>query len=142
MANAITAHTIVNGTRNLILQFNMVGDGSGELSNYTLIDLNDYLEESGLRVPSDFKVMKVSGNSSIACSFKLFFGASAGENRLFFEQPLTTAEAAPFGVDYSDVGGLISGQAATDLTVRITTLGFGAANDSISLNIWIKKKYK
>ena len=142
MPNAITAHTIVNGTRNLILQFNMVGDGSGELSDYTLIDLNNYLEEPGLRVPSDFKIQKVSGRASIAVSFKLFFGASAGANRLFFEGPLSADTEGDFTQDWSNVGGLISGQADTDLTIRITTSGFNAANDSLSLSIWLKKKYK
>ena len=142
MANAITAHTILNGTRNLVLQFNMVGDGSGELSDYTLIDLNNYLEEPGLRVPSDFKVMKVSGWASIACSFKLFFGATATANRLFFEGPLATDIGGVLAQDWSDIGGLITGQADTDLTVRITTSGFNAADDSLSLSIWLKKKYK
>ncbi len=142
MANAITAHTIENGTRNFIIQFNMVGDGSGELSDYTLIDLNNYLEEPGLRVPSDFKVMKVSGRSSIACSFKLFFGSKSATNRLFFESPLASDVSGDFIQDWSDVAGLISGQADTDLTVRITTSGFGASDDSLSLLIKIKKKYK
>ncbi len=142
MANSITGHTIENGTRNLILQFNMVGDGSGELSDYTLIDLNNYLEEPGLRVPSDFKIQKVSGRASIACSFKLFFGSNSTSNRLFFEGPLSADTEGDFAQDWSDVGGLISGQADTDLTVRITTAGFGAADDSLSLLIEIKKKYK
>ena len=141
MANAITAHTIVNGTRNLILQFNMVADGTGELSDFPLLDLNNYLEEPGLRVPSDFKVIKVSGRTSIACSFKLFFGAPAA-NRLFFEAPLATDVLSDFSQDWSDIGGLITGQPNTDLTVRITTSGFAANNDSLSLVIWIKKKYK
>ena len=142
MANAITAHTIVNGTRNLILQFNMVGDGSGELTDWTLIDLNDYVQEGGGRIPDDFKVIKVTGRASIAASFKLFFGAKGGgDNRLFFEGPLATDVGGDFIQDWSNIGGLISGQPNTDQTVRITTSGFNASNDSISLNIWIKKKY-
>jgi len=141
--NAITAHTIVNGTRNLILQFNMVGDGSAELTDYILIDFNNYVEEPGLRVPSDFKVIKLNGRASVACSFKLFFGSAApGSNKLFFEGPSATDVGGDFIQDWSDIGGLITGQADTDLTVRITTSGFNANNDSLSLAIWLKKKYK
>ena len=147
MANAITAHTIENGARKLILQFNAVADGSGELTDYTLIDLNDYVGDGAqaygnFKVPTDFAVMKVSGNASLAVSFKLFFGAQAGTNRLFFENPLTTDVAAPFENDWSDIGGLATGQPNTDLTVRITTSGFGSNNDMFFLVVWIKKKYK
>ena len=88
--------------------------------------------------------MKVTGRASIAASFKLFFGAQAGggDNRLFFEGPLATDVGGDFIQDYSEMGGLTSGQPNTDMTVRITTSGFNAANDSISITIWIKKKYK
>ncbi len=136
--NSITAHTIVNGTRNLILQFNIVADGSGNYSDVKLLDLNDYAGEPA-KVPDDFKVMKVSGMNGVGTSLKLFFGAKdGGPNRLFYESIVDR----DFAQDWSDIGGLTTGQANTDLTVRISTVGFNADLDTISLTLWIKKKYK
>ena len=137
MSNSITAHTIVNGTRNLILQFNMVADGTGNESDTTLIDLNEYVEEPGLRLPRDFTIKKISGLTSAGCSVKFFFGSNTAPNRLFYE----TVTDRPFEEDWSASGGLPSLQSDTDLTIRFSTIGFDANLDVINVNIWIKKKY-
>ena len=135
MPNAITTHTIVNGTRNLILSLNMVADGTGNETDTTLIDLNDYVLEPGLRVPRDFAVKKISGLTGAGTTVKFFFGADSFPSRLFYE----TIADRPFEQEW--VGGLITGQANTDLTIRYSTIGFDANLDVINLNIWIKKKY-
>ncbi len=137
MANSITAHTIQNGSRNLILAFNLVADGSGEESAAKLIDLNNYLGDPGLRVPRDFRVMKLSGLTGAGCSVKFFFGSKTEDNRLFYE----TVTDRPFSEDWSNDGGIVTGVPDTDLTIRFSTVGFGDNLDVINLNIWIKKKY-
>ena len=134
MANTITAHTIVNGTRNLILQFNIVADGSGNYSDFALLDVTDYTGDDA-RQPNNFKVMKVAGRNGVGTSFKLKFGDSSGGHRLFFESIADNE----FYEEWED-GGLSTLLADPDMTVRITTAGFDATADTISLIIWLKKK--
>lgn len=132
MANTITAHTVENGPRNLIVQYNIVADGSGDYSDYTLLDITDYTGEDQYQ-PDDFKVCCVSGRNGVGTSFQLHFGAPSG-NRLFFES--TTDDS----FEQSWPGGLSSLLPDTDLTVRLTTSGFDAASDTITLQIHTKKK--
>ncbi len=134
MANEITAHTIVNGTRNLILQFNIVADGSGNYSDFPLLDITDYTNESQLD-PNNYKVMKVAGRNGVGTTFKLKFGDTGGSHKLFFE---STADNE-FYEEWED-GGLSPLLASPDMTVRISTTGFNASNDTISVTLWLKKK--
>ncbi len=134
MANEITAHTIVNGTRNLILQFNIVADGSGEYSNFELLNITDYTNESQLD-PNNYRVMKVSGRNGVGTTFQLKFGDTGGSHKLFFE---STADDQFY--EEWDQGGLAPLLANPDMTIRITTTGFGDSADTISLVIWLKKK--
>ena len=134
MANNITGHTIVNGSRNLILQFNIVADGSGNYSDFALLDVTDYTGNDA-RQPNNFKVMKVAGRNGVGTSFKLKFGDSGGSHRLFFESIADNE----FYEEWED-GGLSPLLANPDMTVRITTTGFDATADTISIIIWLKKK--
>ena len=134
MANAITAHTIVNGSRNLILQFNIVADGSGEYSDFVLLNITDYTG-ADQRQPNNYKVMKVAGRNGVQTTFQLKFGEEVGDHKLFFE---STAEDE-FYQEWSQ-GGLSPLLANPDMTIRITTIGFGDNLDTISLTIWLKKK--
>ena len=134
MANAITAHTIINGSRNLIIQYNLVADGSGNFSDYKLLDLTDYTG-ADQKQPNNFKVMKISGSNGVGTTFQLKFGNTAGPNRLFFE----STRDNEFYEEWAD-GGLSSLLANPDLTIRMTTTGFDTSADNISLTIWLKKK--
>ncbi len=134
MANTITAHTIVNGTRNLILQFNIVADGSGNYSDFALLDITDYTNESQLD-PNNYKVMKVAGRNGVGTTFKLKFGDTGGSHKLFFE----STRDNEFYEEW-DQGGLSPLLANPDMTVRISTTGFNASNDTISVTLWLKKK--
>ena len=134
MANAITAHTIMNGSRNLIIQFNIVADGSGNFSDYTLLDITDYTGGDQVQ-PNNYKVMKVNGSNGVGTSFKLKFGNTAGTHKLFFE---STADNEFY--EEWEQGGLSPTLADPDMTIRMTTLGFDASADTISLTIWLKKK--
>ncbi len=134
MANAITAHTIVNGSRNLIIQYNLVADATGEYSAFKLLDVTDYTGADA-RQPNNFKVMKVAGRNSVGVTFQLLFGDEGGDHRLFFE---STADDE-FYQEW-DQGGLSTLLANPDMAIRITTIGFTAAADTISLVVWLKKK--
>ena len=134
MANTITAHTIVNGTRNLILQFNIVADGSGNYSDFALLDITNYTGNDA-RQPNNYKVMKVAGRNGVGTSFKLKFGDSGSAHKLFFESIADNE----FYEEWED-GGLSPLLANPDMTIRLTTTGFDATDDTISLIIWLKKK--
>lgn len=132
MANQIVAHTIENGPRNLIIQYNIVADGSGDYSAYELLDITDYTGEDPYQ-PDDFKVRKVEGRNGVGTSFQLLFGAPSG-NRLFFE---STTDDSFF---QKWPGGMSTLLPDTDMTVRLTTNGFDASGDTISLMIHAQKK--
>lgn len=134
MANAITAHTIVNGTRNLILQFNIVADGTGNYSDFELLKVTDYTNESQPD-PNNYKVIKVAGRNGVGTTFQLKFGDTGGSHKLFFE----STRDNEFYEEW-DEGGLSTLLASPDMTIRITTLGFDISADTISLIIWLKKK--
>ena len=131
--NAITGHTIVNGTRNLILQFNIVADGTGDYSDFPLINVLDYTGDD-VRQPNNFKVMKVSGRNGTGTSFQLKFGETSNNHRLFFE----SVQDQNFHEEWP--GGLSTLLANPDMTVRISTIGFDTANDALTILVWIKKK--
>ena len=134
MSNNITAHTIINGTRNLILQFNIVADGTGDYSDYELLDITDYTGGDA-RQPNNYKVMKVAGRNGTGTTFQLKFGDAGGSHKLFFE----STQDNEFYEEWED-GGLSPLLANPDMTVRMTTIGFDASADTISLIIWLKKK--
>jgi len=136
MPNAITGHSILNGTRNLILQFNIVADGTGNYSDFELLKVTDYTGDSQ-RDPNNFKVMKVAGRNGPGTSFQLKFGESSGGHKLFFE----STRDNEFYEEWEE-GGLSTLLANPDMSVRMTTTGFDASADTISLIIWIKKKYQ
>jgi len=136
MGNAITAHTILNGSRNLILQFNIVADGTGDYSDFVLLDITDYTGDDA-RQPNNFKIMKVSGRNGTGTSFQLKFGDAGESHRLFFESTMEDE----FCQEWTD-GGLSTLLPNPDMTVRMTTTGFDASADTISLVIWLKKKHQ
>ena len=133
--NAITAHTIINGSRNLIIQFNLVADGTGNWTDYELLDITDYTGDD-TRQPNNYKVVKVSGRNGVGTTFKLKFGDTGGEHKLFFE----SVRDSEFYEEWLDDGGLSPTLANPDMTIRMSTLGFDADADTISVTIWLKKK--
>ena len=134
MANNITAHTIINGSRNLIVQFNIVADATGNYDNFTLLNITDYTGEDN-KQPNNYKVVKVAGRNGVGTTFQLKFGNDNGDHKLFFE---STADNE-FYEEWEE-GGLSPLLANPDMTIRITTLGFDISADTISLLIWLKKK--
>ena len=73
MANDITAHTMIEGSRNLVIQYNIVADGTGNYSDYELLDVTDYTG-ADQKQPNNYKVVKVSGRNGVGTTFTLKFG--------------------------------------------------------------------
>ncbi len=134
MANNITAHTIQNGSRNLIVQFNIVADGSGDYSDFPLLDVTSYTNESQ-KDPTNYKIIKVLGRNGSGTTLQLKFGEGNGDHKLFFE----STRDNEFYEEWSE-GGLSPLLANPDLTIRITTTGFDTSADTISVTIWLQKK--
>ena len=128
----ITAHTLANGPRNLIIQYNLVSGGA-DYTNYELLNVTDYTGEDQVQ-PTDFKVTKVCGNVGVGTSFQLKFGSVNNNHRQFFETPTDNEfeECWP--------GGVSTELDDRDMTIRLSTSGFDAANDHIHLIIHAKKK--
>lgn len=134
MANTLTYHTIINGSRNLVLHISMLADGSGNLSNYPLINVSDYINE-GERIANSYSVMKIAGRTSVGATLQLKFGSTVGNHVKFFE---STAENE-FCAEWPS---LTPTHPDKDMIIRATTVGFDAAADAIDLTIWLKKKIK
>ena len=137
MTANITAHTILNGARNLIVQYNIVSDGSGDLTDFPLLNVLDYTG-TDQRQPNNFKVMSVSGRNGRGTTFQLKFGDTGNDHRLFFE----SVPEREFKQTW--VAGLSTLLANTDMTIRMSTTGFEqitpTIGDTISVVIRIKKK--
>lgn len=81
MAHAITGHTILNGSRNLIVQFNIKSDGaSGQYADFALLDLDDYTGDDS-RKANSYSIKKISGASSVGASVELKFGDAGGSHK-------------------------------------------------------------
>lgn len=131
---AITAHTLSNGPRNLIVQFNLVSDGV-DLTDFILLNVLDYTGNDQ-RQPNDFKVMSVTAFSSTAATCKLLFGNGADSDRLFFE----SIQDEDVEMNWEKQGGLSTLLPNPDMTVKITTSGFDAAGDAFTIVLRLKKK--
>ena len=140
MAHTITGHTIINGARNLVLQFNIQSDAaSGQYADYELFNLDDYTGADA-RVSNDFTVKKLSVQTSVGAGVELKFGATGGDHKTFYLTPINTADGSDTFREY-DEGGLSSLLANPDRTIRVTSLGLDASGDWISVTLWIKKKF-
>ena len=140
MAHEITAHTIVNGSRNLIVQYNIQSDGaSGQYADYTLLDLDDYTGDDAEPRANNFAVKKIAGATSVGAGIELKFGDTFDSHRTFFLSPINTADGWSFEEEYE--GNLAQGLANPDNTIRVTSLGLDASGDWISVTLWLKKKF-
>jgi len=139
MAHAITGHTILNGSRNLIVQFNIQSDGaSGQYADFELLDLDDY---TGLdaRKANDYSIKKISGASSVGAGIELKLGSQGGDHKTFFISPINSADGWGFEEEWP--GGLAPLLSNPDKTIRVTSLGLDASGDWITITLWLKKKY-
>jgi len=141
MAHTITGHTILNGSRNLVVQFNIQSDGvSGQYADFSLLDIDDYTGEDSPPKANDYAVKKISGSTSVGAGIELKFGDSMSNHKTFFLSPINTSQGSSFEEEW--VGGLSNLLPGQDGTIRITSLGLDASGDWISVVLWLKKKYK
>ena len=137
MANALTAHTIINGSRNLVIHFSGVADGSGDYSNFELLNVFDYQNE-GEAVANDYSVLKIAGRNAVGTSMQLKFGSSLNNHVLFYQSPTDNE----FSGDWTRYGGIHPKLVSSDGSIRISTTGYDAAADSLNFTIWLKKKVR
>lgn len=139
MAHSITGHTIVNGSRNLIVQFNIQSDGaSGQYSDYELLNITDYTGDDQ-KQSNNYKIVKAVGATSVGAGIELKFGNTVGDHKTFFLSPINTTQGSDFHEEYND-GGLSPLLANPDMTIRLTSLGLDASGDWLTITLWIKKK--
>lgn len=126
MANTITEKIIANGPKNLILEYQIVGDGTGEESGTVLVD------HSALGASGDLAVKKHYSALS-GFSAALSWDATAPVH-------LFSLEEGEGGVDWTDAGGVVKNNAGTGKTgdIKITTVGLGAG-DKGTVRLWLVK---
>lgn len=135
MPNTITSQTIVNGSRNLVIQYNIVADGTGDFTNFPLFDLNDYIA-SDYPVPNLFAVRTVSGQSATGSTFQLKFGSESGNHDQFFAS--TVNESPQLGWE----GGMPNLVQDADNTIRLSTSDFDESGLTMTVALEIKKKHR
>lgn len=118
MANTIAKQTLVDGEVNLVVKVSVTGDGSGEETGTTLIDVSSY---SG--APSRVKMLEIQGALR---GFAVTLEWNATANLDFFTIP---AEIE-INENFQRFGGIINnGAAGVDGDINISTTGLGAADE-------------
>lgn len=126
MANTVARRVILNGSRNYVVEFTVVGDGTGE---ETLTRINETSGDMG----TDNKIMSINYVLN-GFNAKLYFDASTD----LFAWGLDSDKQET--VKFNKVGGLVNnaGTGKTgDLLITTTGLGIG---DSGSIIVWFRKK--
>lgn len=126
MANTVARRVILNGSRNYVVEFTVVGDGTGE---ETLTRINETSGDMG----TDNKIMSINYVLN-GFNAKLYFDASTD----LFAWGLDSDKQET--VKFNKVGGLVN-NAGTGKTgdLLITTTGLGAG-DAGSIIVWFRKK--
>ena len=127
MANAIVEQIIEDASRNLILKYTIVGDGSGEETNTVLVDASTFTPAY-----TNCKLMKVHyGFNGFAASLK-WDGATDAELITLPEEHFETQCYEPFH-------GIPDNATTPTGDILITTVGLGSG-DTGHLILYIKKK--
>lgn len=126
MPNTITEKIILNGSRLLVLEYQISGDGSGEETATQLVDVSDF---ACSRVAIRKFVANLDG-----------FAANLLWDATTDVQALAIPEGAS-GVDFAQVGGPLRNNAGSGITgdIMITTIGLGAGNNG-TLRLELVKK--
>lgn len=126
MANTVARQVLINGSRNYVIKFTVVGDGSGEAS---AVLINATSGDCG----TDNKIMSIKGICT-GCTGQILFDATTD---LF---AIGLPQDKDIHLDFKKVGGLIN-DAGTGKTgdLLFTSSGLGSG-DTVTLVITIKKK--
>lgn len=120
MANAIATQVIVNGSKNTIIKWTIVGDGSGDETKTVMFDASSYVSAS-----TDNKLLKI-WFSTIGASAILYWDATA-------DVPLMSLPANHAHEFYfTDFGGIVN-NAGTGKTgdILISTSGLASGEHMI-----------
>lgn len=127
MANTIAKQVLLNGSRNYIVKFTIIGDGSGD---ETVALVNAVSGDMGV----NNKIIQVDANLS-GFSGQLMFDATTD---LYACQ---IAQDADVHLDFCRIGGLINNAGAGktgDILLKTTGLGMG---ESGTITLYVKKKH-
>lgn len=133
MANTISTQTLHDGYRNLITKTDIIGDGSGDESATTLIDISTFASIPGAGAPTGFTIQSICSTIE-GFTVRLLWNADTdteaimigqGENDLCFEK---------IGGLTNDAGTGVNG----DLNITTTDLGSG---DTGSIILKLTKQY-
>ncbi len=137
MANAINRNVLVEGSRNLVVHLHIDADGSGEYTNFPIIDMSAFNQPS-----KRMKVMSIEGSAGVGTMVTFRFGAESAANHESFYQVGSTgaSDEVTFSRSWAKYGGLNNNN-VDDPTgdILITTSGFAAAADFIELTLCLKK---
>lgn len=118
MANTITKTTIEEGTRNLVVVVNILGDASGDETATVLIDRSTYTVTTDLEMTID----RVFG---LLTGFSARLLVDGTTDIVVCQMP----DGQPFDYDWKAYGGFSSNKVASGKTgdILITTSGLGSA---------------
>ena len=121
MANTISAKVVLDGQRKIVLEYDILGDGSGEETDTVLIDF------STLSIPNrmDYTNIAIERIIWVFSGFSAYLSWDATTNVRFLE-----LNANNGGYDFTAAGGPLTSNAGTGATgdVVITTAGLGAGD--------------
>ena len=118
MVNSVVTQTIVDGERNVVTKTHIVGDGSGEESDTTLLDVSTFTG-----TPATVKIVRIGGYLS-GFSASLAWDATANVDIVNLPSDDT------LGIDAVPYGGLINNTGAGKTgDILFTTVGLGAGDE-------------
>ncbi len=134
MANAITAQTIHDGPRNLVIKTYVVADGSGQESDTVIVNVSDFNDSVGAEL-ARVRIMKVEASMTGAWSAQLLWDATTN-----VEIITIPGDVSDFNRDYSSHGG-IPNNAGTGITGDIlwSTLTLASADEG-HITLYMKKQ--
>ena len=134
--NTISAQTLHNGSRSVVVQYNISADGSGDYSDYPLFDLSDYTGEDYHKTPNSIAVRSVSGTSPSGATYNLKFGSISGNHELFYTSTINNDAQTVWG------GGHPNLVQDTDNKILISTTDFDSSGLEMTVVLEIKKKFR
>ena len=130
MANTIVNKTLEDGSRNVIINLTIEGDGSGDETDYPLINVHDLEPKC-----DSLALMSVKGNLE-GFSIKLSWDGSSKP----IACDIRDDDGNQPALDWSLVGGLADPRMANYKgNLLMTTTGLGGSDEG-TVQIWCKKK--
>jgi hypothetical protein len=129
MANSIVEKIILNGSKLLVLEYQIVGDGSGEETATKLVDMSTFSP-----IAAELVIRKFAANLD-GFSARLLYDATTDTAALVLPEGSS-------GFDYQALGGSVQSNAGDGVTgdIMITTVGLGTGNAG-TIRLELGKKF-